>query len=263
VRWIQLFGFSLQPSEFMKPCFAVMLAWVFSIRLTTPEFPSYKTAFFMYLAMVVLLVIQPDFGMIVTITGMFATQFFLAGMPILWVIGMIALAVVGAVTAYHSFDHVASRIDRFLDPTSGDNYQVQKSLQAFKEGGLIGRGLGEGEIKNQIPDSHTDFIFAVAGEEFGLLFCLIIIGIFAFIVVRGLFNVARETDMFRMLAVSGILAQFGIQAIVNMGVAVNLLPAKGMTLPFLSYGGSSLLAMALGMGMLLALTRRKFGERTR
>ena len=260
VRWIYLFGMSLQPSEFIKPCFAVLLGWVFAARAMTPDFPSYKVAVSLYFVVVLLLVIQPDFGMIVTITGMFATQFFLAGMPMLWVLAMLLLAVLGGVTAYHSFSHVASRIDRFLDPTSGDNYQVQKSLQAFREGGLFGRGLGEGEIKHHIPDSHTDFVFAVAGEEFGMLFCLVVIVIFAYIVVRGFMRLSHETDMFRVLSVAGLLAQFGIQAIVNMGVAVNLLPAKGMTLPFLSYGGSSLLAMALGMGMLLALTRRTFGE---
>ena len=156
--------------------------------------------------------------------------------------------------------HVAARIDRFLDPASGDNYQVEKSLEAFKGGGWFGRGPGEGLVKQHIPDSHTDFIFSVAGEEFGLLFCMLIMLLFAVIVVRGFLRMGREEDAFRMIAVGGLLAEFGIQSIVNMGVAVNLLPAKGMTLPFLSYGGSSLIAMAGGMGMMLALTRKRFGQ---
>ncbi len=261
VRWLHLMGLSIQPSEFMKPCFAVLLGWVFAARTKAADFPSYRIAIFTYLLMVMLLIIQPDFGMIVTITGMFGVQFFLAGMPFLWVVGMILLGVGGVIGAYRMMPHVADRIDRFLDPSSGDNYQVQKSLEAFREGGLLGRGLGEGEVKQHIPDSHTDFIFSVAGEEFGLIACLVIVMIFAFIVVRGFFRLSRETDMFRLIATAGLLAQFGIQAIVNMGVAVNLLPAKGMTLPFLSYGGSSLLAMAVGMGMMLALTRKKYGQK--
>jgi cell division protein FtsW len=261
VRWLHVAGFSLQPSEFMKPCFAVMLGWVFAARSTAPDFPSYRIAIFTYFMMVMLLALQPDFGMIVTITGMFGVQFFLAGVSFIWVFVMAIMGVGGVFAAYQIFPHVADRIDRFLDPTSGDNYQVHKSLEAFREGGLLGRGLGEGEVKQHIPDSHTDFIFSVAGEEFGLIACLIIVIIFAYIVVRGFLRLSRETDMYRLIATGGLLAQFGIQAIVNMGVAVNLVPAKGMTLPFLSYGGSSLVAMAIGMGMMLALTRKKFGQK--
>lgn len=260
VRWMRLAGMSLQPSEFMKPCFAVVLGWIFAARYQAPDFPSYRLAFFMYALVCLLLIIQPDFGMVVTVTGMFGVQFFLAGMPFLWVVGAIILAIGGIYVAYHAMPHVASRIDRFLDPSSGDNYQVEKSLDAFQQGGWFGRGPGEGVVKQHIPDSHTDFIFSVAGEEFGLLFCLLIVLIFAFIVVRGFLKLGKEHDMFSLIVVGGLLAQFGIQAIVNMGVAVNLLPAKGMTLPFLSYGGSSLIAMAGGMGMMLALTRKRFGQ---
>lgn len=260
VRWLRFAGMSIQPSEFMKPCFAVVLAWVFALRLTQPGFPAYRVAIAAYAVVAALLIIQPDFGMTVTITGMFGIQFFLAGMPFLWVFGMVVLGLGGAVLAYHALPHVASRIDRFLDPASGDNFQVEKSLEAFKSGGWLGRGPGEGTVKQHIPDSHTDFIFAVAGEEFGMLFCLVIVALFAVIVVRGFLLMGREENAFRMIAVGGLLAEFGIQAIVNMGVAVNLLPAKGMTLPFLSYGGSSLIAMAGGMGMLLALTRKQYGK---
>jgi cell division protein FtsW len=259
VRWLRLGGMSIQPSEFMKPCFAVMLAAVFARGLADGRFPAYRLAISAYALVAFLLIIQPDFGMTVTVTGMFGIQFFLAGMPFIWVVGMAFLGAGGALAAYHALPHVASRIDRFLDPTSGDNYQVDKSLEAFQSGGWFGRGPGEGQVKQHIPDSHTDFIFAVAGEEFGMLFCLAIVVLFAIIVVRGFLNLGRDQDPFRMLAAAGLLAMFGIQSLVNMGVAVNLLPAKGMTLPFLSYGGSSLIAMAGGMGMLLALTRKRFG----
>ena len=259
IRWMHIAGMSIQPSEFMKPCFAIVLAWIFSLRLSQPGFPSYRIAIAAYLLVAFLLIIQPDFGMTVTITTMFGVQFFLAGISFLWVGGMVALAVGGVFAAYFALPHVASRINRFLDPSSGDNYQVAKSLEAFKAGGWFGRGPGEGIVKQHIPDSHTDFIFSVAGEEFGLLFCLLIILLFAIIVVRGYLKMGREQDSFRVIAVGGLLAQFGVQSIVNMGVAVSLLPAKGMTLPFLSYGGSSLIAMAGGMGMMLALTRRRFG----
>jgi cell division protein FtsW len=261
MRWMHVAGLSLQPSEFMKPCFAIILAWIFSQRFSNPDFPSYSVATASYAVVALLLIIQPDFGMTVTVTAMFGVQFFLAGMPFLWVAMMIVLGIGGLVAAYYALPHVAMRIDRFLDPASGDNYQVEKSLEAFKQGGWFGRGPGEGLVKQHIPDAHTDFIFSVAGEEFGMFFCMLIIALFAFIVVRGFLQLARETDMFRIIAVGGLLTQFGIQALVNMGVAVNLLPAKGMTLPFLSYGGSSLVAMAGGMGMMLALSRKRFGER--
>lgn len=260
VRWIRVAGMSIQPSEFIKPCFAVIVAWIFSQRLTQPGFPAYRLAIGGYALIAFLLLIQTDLGMTITVTGMFGVQLFLAGLPFIWVFGMVLLGIIGIYAAYALIPYVASRIDRFLDPKSGDNYQVEKSLEAFKSGGWLGRGPGEGVVKQHIPDSHTDFIFSVAGEEFGMLFCMLIVALFAVIVVRGFYRLGREENAFRMIAVGGLLAQFGIQSLVNMGVAVNLLPAKGMTLPFLSYGGSSLLAMAGGMGMLLALSRRRYGE---
>jgi len=194
---------------------------------------------------------------------MWAIQFFLAGLSFAWVILIGMMAVGGMIGGYYVFPHVARRIDSFLDPNSGDNYQVAKSLEAFENGGLFGRGPGEGEVKKFIPDSHTDFVFAVVGEEFGLIACLLVLALFAFVVLRSLGRVWKEQDLFIMLAVAGLVTQFAMQAIINMGVAVNLLPAKGMTLPFLSYGGSSVLAVALGMGMMLALTRRRYGGRAR
>ncbi len=259
-RWIRLAGFSLQPSEFMKPAFAVVVAWIFAEKYRVPGFPGFRIALALYALVIALLILQPDFGMVVTMSSVFAIQFFLAGIPFLWVVVMLLAGMGGVMAAYNLLPHVTRRIDRFLDPSSGDNYQVEKSLEAFGNGGLFGRGPGEGQVKSMIPDSHTDFIFAVAGEEFGALVCLMIIGLFSVIVIRGFIRLMEEKDLFISLAATGLLAQFAIQSIINMGVAVNLLPAKGMTLPFVSYGGSSMLAMSLGMGMFLSLTRKRYGE---
>lgn len=259
-RWLNLLGISVQPSEFLKPCFAVVMAWVFAERHKTVGFPSFPIAIGLYALVAFLLIIQPDFGMTLTVSFMWAVQFFLAGLSFPFILVMVALGIAGAWAAYLFLPHVTKRIDMFLDPASSDSYQIVKSLEAFRNGGFFGRGPGEGEVKLTIPDSHTDFIFAVAGEEFGAIVCLGILALFGFIVIRGLLKAWAETDLFRMLAVTGLLVQFGIQAVVNMGVAVNMLPAKGMTLPFLSYGGSSMLAMGIGMGMLLALTRREYQD---
>jgi cell division protein FtsW len=203
---------------------------------------------------------QPDIGMLLVITAVFFAQFFVAGLN-LFVVGFVgALGLGGAALAYMLFPHVQSRVHRFLDPSSGDNYQVSVALEAFGHGGLLGRGPGEGRVKNVLPDAHADFVFAVAGEEFGLVLCLIILAVFTFVVVRGLIRLLGETDLFVVLASAGLLTQFGLQAFVNMASTLHLIPTKGMTLPFVSYGGSSVLAIALGMGMLLALTRRRLSR---
>ncbi len=259
-RWLNIAGMSVQPSEFLKPCMAVLMAWIFHLRETHQNFPGWRIAILLYMFVVVLLLMQPDFGMVVTVSAMWTLQFFLAGLPLIYVLLIPFGGAAGLFGAYHLFSHVRKRIDNFLDPESGDNYQVEKSLEAFGNGGWFGRGPGEGQVKLQLPDSHTDFVFSVAGEEFGLIACIIILSLFAFIVIRGMTKMWKEKDFFTVIAVAGLLAQFGIQAIINMGVAVNLLPAKGMTLPFLSYGGSSLVAIALGMGMMLAFTRRRYGN---
>lgn len=259
-RWINIFGLSLQPSEFMKPCFAVVTAWIFALRQKYVDFPAYKISIAVYLTAVGLLALQPDFGMIVATTIIWGGQIFLAGLPMILVLLMAVLAIGGGVGAYFVFDHVKSRIDRFLDPQSGDNYQVERSLEAFQNGGFLGKGPGEGQVKLSLPDSHTDFIYAVAGEELGIIFCLLIAGLFFTIAAKGMVRIRREGDVFLMIAVTGLLIQFSIQALINMGVSVQLFPAKGMTLPFLSYGGSSIIAVALAMGMLLALTRKRFGK---
>jgi len=258
-RWINFPGFTVQPSEFMKPFFAVVLAWIFSLRQKNELFPSFKLSVVLYGVVALLLILQPDVGMTLTISVVWGVQMFLAGLPMLWVVILGVAGIAGAVGAYYGLSHVRDRVDRFLDPSSGDNYQVERSIEAFQNGGLLGKGPGEGEVKLVLPDSHTDFIFAVAGEEFGLLFCLFIIGVFFFIMMRSLFRLKQEQDLFIMLAVAGLVTQFGVQALINMGVSVQMLPAKGMTLPFLSYGGSSVLAVSLAMGMILGLTRKRFG----
>ena len=254
-RWLSLGGFTFQPSEFVKPCFAVVAAWMFAEYRQSENFPGRAIASALLLITVALLLLQPDFGMAVTVTVVWFVQFFLAGLSLWWV-GLSLALTLGLVTAaYGIFPHVAKRIDLFIDPSSGDSYQVTTSLKAFQQGGLLGKGPGEGVVKGYLPDAHTDFIFAVAAEEFGMLAALAIVGLFSFVVLRGLARVVREANLFVLLAVAGLLTQFGLQALINMGVTVQLLPAKGMTLPFVSYGGSSLIASALGMGMVLALTR--------
>ena len=260
-RWIDIMGVTIQPSEFMKPCFAVLMAWVCAENQRRVDFPGYRLAIGIYLLTAFLLVIQPDIGMTLAVTITWAIQLFIGGLPLLWVFVVALLTVFGLFGAYEVFPHVAKRVNAFLDPASAGNYQVARSLEAFKSGGWLGRGPGEGEVKNVLPDAHTDFIFSVAGEEFGAIVCFGIICLFAFIVLRALYRVRKENDLFIVLAVAGVIALFGIQAVINMGVAVNLFPAKGMTLPFVSYGGSSVVAMAISMGIMLALTKKHYGKR--
>lgn len=257
VRWIQVAGISLQPSEFVKPTFAVVTAWMLAEWRMKENVNGVRISLALFLLVTVLLVSQPDLGQTLLVSAMWAAQFFLAGMSMLLVVLVIVVGLAGLVMAYLFFDHVSSRVDRFLNPDLGDSYQITKALQAFRDGGLFGRGPGEGRVKEQIPDAHTDFIFAVAGEEFGLIACLALVALFAFIVMRGMSRVRLENSLFVLLAVGGLLTQFGLQAVINMASSLNLMPTKGMTLPFISYGGSSLLGLALGMGMVLALTRRR------
>ncbi|MCP4329393.1 MAG: putative lipid II flippase FtsW [Alphaproteobacteria bacterium] len=258
-RWIAIGGFSMQPSEFVKPAFAVVAAWMFAEQNLSDTFPGNIIATAMCFLIVALLIMQPDLGMAVLISVIWFAEFFLAGMPIFWVVLFFAGGVFALIAAYHSFDHVANRIDTFLDPTAGDRYQLTLAHEAFLNGGLFGRGPGEGTVKQALPDAHSDFIFAVAGEELGLLACLIIVTLFAVVLLRGFGRMLQETNLFVLLATTGLLVQFGLQAIINMASTLQLIPTKGMTLPFISYGGSSYLALALGMGMVLALTRRRPG----
>jgi cell division protein FtsW len=256
-RWIALPGISLQPSEFLKPCFAVIAAWLIAEgkRGHLPFGTLIAGAAFGLIAL--LLKSQPDIGMLAVITGVFVIQLFVAGMNVVIFGGLIGLIAAAAVGAYMIFPHVQSRVERFLNPAAGDHYQITRSLEAFGAGGLLGRGPGEGHIKDVLPDAHADFVFAVAGEEFGMLVCLVIIGVFAFVVLRGLLRLLGEGEMYVLLAATGLIASFGLQAFVNMASTLHLIPTKGMTLPFISYGGSSAIAVAFEMGLLLALTRRR------
>ncbi len=256
-RWIYFAGMSLQPSEFIKPFFAVVAAWMFSEHRLREDFPGNIISMGLLFSVITVLLSQPDIGMTLVVTAVWCAQFFMGGLPIFWVILIIVAGIGAIVSAYFTFPHVASRVDRFLDPTTGDSYQITQAMRAFQQGGLFGRGPGEGRVKEALPDAHTDFIFAVAGEEFGILLCLLMVALFAFLVIRALLKVLREENMFVLLAVGGLAVQFGLQAIINMASSLHMMPTKGMTLPFISYGGSSLVALGVGMGMILALTRRR------
>jgi len=256
-RWISIPGMTVQPSEFLKPCFAVAAAWLLSEGQCVQRFPGMILAGGVFALIALLLKSQPDMGMLAVVAAVFFIQLFIGGLNLL-LVGVAAGGLVAAgIGAYTFFPHVRSRITRFMDPASGDSYQVNTALEAFGNGGLLGRGPGEGRVKDVLPDAHADFVFAVVGEEFGMIICLVVLCLFGFIVLRGLLRLLAEQDLFIVLASCGLVTSFGLQAFVNMGSALHLIPTKGMTLPFVSYGGSSVLAVALGIGMLLALTRRR------
>lgn len=256
-RWISLMGISIQPSEFAKPAFAVTSAWLMARHQQKGNFPGHQLAMGLYLLVLCLLLLQPDLGMSFVMSCIWGTQVFLSGLPMILIIILIVLGAGGLFGAYLFFPHVTSRIDRFLDPAAGDNYQVQKSLDAFNNGGLLGTGPGHGQVKLTLPDAHADFIFAVAGEEFGMIAAIILILLFCFIIIRSIVRIYNSDELFVLLGTVGLLIQFSLQSLIHMGSSLQLLPAKGMTLPFISYGGSSLLSLGLGMGMLLALTRKR------
>ena len=255
-RWLHVAGFSIQPSEFLKPAFIVVSAWMLAEEFRHPGFPGRVIAVGLFAAVVAVLVMQPDFGQALLIGAVWAGQLVMAGLPLAWLAGFAGAGLTGLVSAYLLVPHVARRIDTFLDPASGDTYQIDTALNAIRAGGLIGRGPGEGSIKKVLPDAHSDFIFAVAGEEFGAMACLGILALFAVVVLRGLSQLLEEENAFVVFAAGGLLALFGLQALINISVNLAVIPAKGMTLPFISYGGSSMLALAITMGMVLALTRR-------
>jgi cell division protein FtsW len=256
-RWIGMGSFAIQPSEFVKPAFVVLAAWAFSEGARRKDMPGAFLALLLLPATIVPLILQPDFGQTMLITIVWAGLFFVAGLHWFWVAGLGGAGAAGILVAYKFVPHVRARIERFLDKSSGDTFQVDTAMESFAKGGWLGKGPGEGSIKRILPDAHTDFIFAVTGEEFGILVCLGLLALFGFIVLRGLMIARRNEDPFCRLAITGLVLMFGMQAAINMAVNVHLMPAKGMTLPFISYGGSSLLSLALGMGFLIALTRRR------
>ncbi|MCZ0738478.1 FtsW/RodA/SpoVE family cell cycle protein [Phreatobacter sp. AB_2022a] len=256
-RWLNFAGVGLQPSEFLKPAFVVLAAWLFAESAKRPEMPANILAILLLLATVTPLVMQPDVGQTTLITVVWAALFFMAGMRWLWVFGLAGVGAAGLVGAYYTFGHVRRRIDKFLEPGTSDTFQVDVAIDAFQQAGWFGKGPGEGTVKRIIPDSHTDFIFAVAAEEFGVMLCLVIVALFAFIVLRSLGHAYKDEDPFCRFAVAGLAMLFGLQSCINLMVNLHLIPPKGMTLPFVSYGGSSLIALAFGTGMLIALTRRR------
>ncbi|MCW5714239.1 MAG: putative lipid II flippase FtsW [Bauldia sp.] len=256
-RWIDVAGFSLQPSEYMKPAFVVLCAWLFTETSRNREINGNLFALLLLAMVCALLIAQPDFGQTILIVIAWGSVFFLAGMPWFWIALIGGAGAGGVLLAYTTIPHVASRIDRFLDPSTGDTYQVDRAIEAFVNGGWLGVGPGEGTVKRVLPDSHTDYIFAVAAEEFGLILAILLVSVFAFVVIRGLLRTMRTEDAFARIASAGLLILFGIQSIINMAVNINLMPSKGMTLPFISYGGSSMFAIAISMGLVLALTRRR------
>jgi cell division protein FtsW len=254
-RWIQLPGFQFQPSEFLKPVFVVTTAWLLALRFDDRSMPTMQISFVLLCAVCGLLMLQPDFGQTALFMAVWLVQAVLAGMS-LWVLGVMAgLGTVGIGLAYLTVPHVADRIDKFLTG-GGDTYQIDKALDCFRAGGLFGVGPGEGRMKFRLPEPHTDYIFSVIGEEFGMIACLVIAGLYVAIVVRVLLMLLDEEDPFVLLAAAGLATQFGLQATINMAVNLKLVPSKGMTLPFISHGGSSFLALCMGMGLLMALMRR-------
>jgi cell division protein FtsW len=256
-RWIHLPGFSLQPSEFAKPAFIIVVSYVLASRKEMQGFSTAKISAALYGTLIMLLALQPDMGMAFVVTACFVAVIFLAGLPLRIVFLLLSFTAGALTLAYFTFSHFKSRIDRFLDPESGDTYQIEKSMEAFGNGGFWGAGPAQGTVKLHIPDAHADFIFSVVGEEFGLFFTAIIIALYGYIIFRGFNRLMDSENMFVILASGGLLTMFGLQTLIHMGSALNLLPTKGMTLPFISYGGSSLLSMSMAMGIVLALTRRQ------
>ena len=257
VRWFSLGFGSLQPSEFLKPAFVVFSAWLMAATYEVGGPPGRLYSFVVALAIVLILALQPDFGQASLVLFSWGVMFFVAGAPWILLIGVIGATTLGGMFAYNASEHFARRINGFLSTEIDPRTQIGYATNAIQEGGFFGVGVGEGQVKWSLPDAHTDFIIAVAAEEYGLILVLIVIALYATIVVRSLYRLIGERDHFARLAGTGLACAFGVQAFINMGVAVRLLPAKGMTLPFVSYGGSSLIASGIAAGMLLALTRTR------
>jgi cell division protein FtsW len=259
-RWLRVGGFSLQPSEILKPALVVVAAWLFSKKLENPMFPAARVALALYALPVALLILQPDIGQTGLLTLAFLTVFFIAGMPWVWIAGFFGAAVIGCGAIYVAFDHVQKRVNGFLNPETGETYQTDRALDAIASGDFLGKGPGEGSIKHFLPDAHTDFIYSVASEEFGLIASVGLIALFGALVVRGLHIANRQGEAFPQLAATGLFTLIGYQSAINLAVNLNLMPAKGMTLPFISYGGSSILGSAITIGLALALTRKRPGQ---
>lgn len=255
-RWIRLFGFSLQPSEMVKPALIVLVGWLLAQRQLFPSGPWALLAVSFYAMTLALLLLQPDVGQAALLSAAFILTFFISGLPLRWAAGFAGLGTVLAGLLYATLPHVRQRLNSFIDPSAYDTYQIDKAAEAISRGGILGAGPGEGTVKMSLPDAHNDFVYSVMGEEFGFVVALVVIGFYAFITLRGLGLAARIDDPFPRAAATGLFVLFGLQTVINIGVNVALFPPKGMTLPFLSSGGSSLLGTALTLGLALALVRR-------
>jgi cell division protein FtsW len=258
-RWVEISGFTLQPSEFMKPALIVLIAWMFAEAQKGEGVPGVSIAFGLYLIAVVLLLVEPDIGQTVLITVAFGAAFWMAGVPISWIMVMGGAAIGGLCSTYFLFPHVATRVDLFMNHEHTDTQQVHRAAEAIAAGGAFGRGPGEGIMKRLVPDLHTDFAYSAAAEEYGLWLSLILVCLFTLLVARGLYKAMKLSDPFQQVGAAGLFVLVGMQAFINVAVNLDLIPTKGMTLPFISYGGSSMLAMGLTMGMALALTRKRPG----
>ena len=252
-RWLYIGNFSFQPSEVCKPFFIVFNAWILSLWVQKPNFPGWLWSLGAIVLMSTLLLLQPDIGMTIVMIFTWGFQLFITGIPLMIIIFLIVAFPIFMILSYNHFSHVKLRIDSFLD---GKTHQISKSLQSFESGGFWGKGPGEGFYKKSLPDAHSDFVFAVAAEEYGILLCCLIVIIYGLIVFRSFFLTLRNTNLFFIICVSGLAFQFGFQSLIHMASNIDLIPTKGMTLPFLSYGGSSILASAITAGILLSLTRK-------
>ncbi len=261
-RWVSLAGNTIQPSEFVKPAYAVLAAWLFSEGMQQKGMLARTIATAMLFVVVTGLLLQPDIGQTALMLSTWAALMFLSGISWFVIVGLFGLGVGGLFGAYYVFPHFAKRIDSFINPDGGGNtYQVDKALNSLLEGGWFGRGPGESMAKKVIPDAHADYVFSAAAGEFGILFCLCLVALIVFIVLRALSGAQHQQTLYARLAVSTLAIQFGLQCAINLAVNLNLIPPKGMTLPFVSYGGTSTIAIAFGMGLMLALTRKRPEER--
>lgn len=256
-RWIDVLGVRVQPSEVLKPAFVVVTGWLMSVPTPEGRIRGFFLSGVLLFAIALFLLMQPDFGMFLLISLIWFGQMFFANLAPFLLIGLLFIVFMVMSVGYIFLPHVRLRLMHFMDPATGDSYQVDRAQQAFVDGGLFGRGPGEGVVKNMVPDAHTDFILAVVAEEFGIVSCVLLLVLYGLLMMRLFTKLIDAEDRFITLAGSGLLLLFGAQVMINMGVALNLLPTTGMTLPFISYGGSSMLAVAITMGFLLALTRRK------
>lgn len=254
-RWMFIFGLSIQPSEFLKPFFAVVSAWFLTKGLEGKNI-GFKIVFTIFLLSSCLLILQPDFGMTILFMVVFFAQLFVSGLSIIFVLILVVVLLIVGVLSYYNIENVKNRIDIFIDPLSGDTYQIEQSIKAFKSGGIKGKGLGQGTLKETIPDAHTDFIFSIAGEELGFIFCSVLILIFLTIVIRGLLASLKKRELYSLILVVGLVSIFGLQAVINIASSLGLIPTKGLTLPLISYGGSSMISSSILIGILLSHTKK-------